>query len=352
MTGCLGIIRRLIVKQWRVLALAAVAGILALTALPPMLQAAPVPTGTTVYTGSDGGIYTIAVAGGSPREIWTPSGSGSASSPLWSPDARSVAFIGPDGNLWTAAANGANAHAITGQAVQPSNCGSDVCAEQGTQADSPRWSPSGARISYRLVERAAKASVWVVPAAGGAPAIVAQANGLCLFNEGFSPSGAALFSRCSAGAGESNETYMAASGGPSGLLGGSQLAYTTNGATVAYARQVQGDNGVTVSLFVASADGSNAKLVAQDGQNPVWSSRGLLAYEVDTAAGASIHVYDPSSGVDTVVASGQQWAWSADGSWLLYTTMDSNGASTILRVQSDGTSATPVAHGSFPSVSA
>src|SRR5690348_17767181 len=47
-------------------------------------------------------------------------------------------------------ADGTNVHAITTQAVAPAGCGEDGCTTPGTVADTPRWSPDGATISYRL----------------------------------------------------------------------------------------------------------------------------------------------------------------------------------------------------------
>lgn len=307
--------------------------------------------GRVVYVGSDGGLYLVPLAGGTAEEIWRPAAGGSAAEPRWSPDGTRIAFVGEDGNLWLVNADGSDAHPLTSQAALPSGCASDFCQDEGARVDSPRWSPDSSAISYRLVRNAATASLWIVPASGGAPRLLAQVDNLCLFNEGFAPDGTPLYSRCPTATSTTNETYAVARNGPTGLLGGSQIAYAPNGALIAYARQTFADTGVSVGLYIAAPDGSNAHLVAPDGQEPLWSPGGKLSYIVESANGPVIHVLDPVSGNDTVVAQGQPWDWSPDGAWLVYTTIDNQGNSAIMRVRGDGTGATLIAYGRMPAVS-
>jgi Tol biopolymer transport system component len=311
------------------------------------------PTGSVAFIGSDGGVYTASVAGGSATELWSPTGSGSTSEPEWSHDSTALVFIGADGNVWTVSAQGKNAHALTQQAVAPSGCGPDVCTSKGTRADSPRWSPDGKTISYRLVSDAASAAIYTISANGGTPRQIATADGLCIFNEGFSPNGAPLFSRCAPAGGDTNETYEAAEQPPSGLLGGSQIAYSSGGNRLAFARQTQSGSSIDVALYVAAADGSGATLVAHGGQDPVWSASGLLAYSVNSSNGPQIHVYNATSGADTAVAAGMLAGWSADGNYLVYSTIDDNGDAHIMRqlASADSSTATEIAAGITPALS-
>ena len=231
-----------------------------------------------------------------------------------------------------------------------SGCGADSCQSQGTRADSPRWSADDKTISYRLVNDAATAAIYTVPAAGGAPHQIATSSGLCLFNEGFSPAGAPLFSRCAATSGDTNTTYEAADQPPAGVLNGSQISYSHSGNRVAFARQSQSANSVSVALYVAAADGSGETLVANGGQDPAWAANGLLAYTVNSAHGPRIHVYDAASGSDTSVVDGMIAGWSADGSWLIYTTIDDSGETHIMRMLGSN-AASEVAVGITPSLS-
>jgi Tol biopolymer transport system component len=317
-------------------------------------NAAPVagPAGSVVYVGADGGVFSIPLAGGSPAELWKPATSHTASEPQWSPSGKLVAFVGGDGNVWTVSASGDDAHALTSQATPPSNCSDEVCQNQGTRADSPRWSPDGSQVSYRLVDDAAKASIWTVSVGGGTPAQVTSAGDACLFNEGFTPAGAPLYSRCAQSDGGTNATFSVSNGSASQLLAGSQVVFAPSGSRIAFARQSQTSTSVNVALYTAKSDGSAAALVAAGGQDPAWSSSGLLAYQVNTRDGRAIHVYDLATGNDTTVTLGMLAGWSADGGWLVYTTTDDSGNSQIVRVLPDGSGATQVAEGRMPSVSA
>lgn len=317
----------------RTVVLTATLSLLAALALAPGARAAS-GTGTIVYAGSDG-IYTVAGNGGSPQRVWAAPGGKVASEPRWSPDGSQIAFIGADGNVWLMQADGSNAHPLTAQAIEPVNCGEDGCASPGTEADSPRWSPNGAAISYRLVTNLSAASLWSVSAGGGAPQQLASASNLCLFNEGWSPAGTALFSRCAGASGPSNASYAASGGAAQPFVAGSQLAFSADGSRLAFSTQAMQNGAITVSLFVANADGSGAQMVAADGQDPRWSANGLIAYRVGETDGWAIHVYDPASGKDTTLGSGVVEAWSPDGAWLLFSTTGDSGG-TLWRMHADG----------------
>src|SRR5579875_721900 len=117
-------------------ALAALLSLVSLGATRPTHAAGA--TGNVAYIGGDGGVYSVSVAGGSPTELWTPSGQSPATEPQWAPNGSAVAFIGSDGNVWTVSASGSNAHALTQQATPPSGCSDEICQNQGARADTPR----------------------------------------------------------------------------------------------------------------------------------------------------------------------------------------------------------------------
>jgi Tol biopolymer transport system component len=311
-------------------------------------RAADAPSGKLVFSRDDG-IYVLNTDSSSPTRVWTAAAGRQGANPRWSPDGSRIAFEGPDGNIWVMAADGSNAHAVTSQAVAPSGCGGDACTQPGTTADSVRWSPDGSAISYRLVRDLARGSIWTLPLAGGSPQLVAQTDGLCIFNEGWSPDGRPLFSRCAQDGSPSNATYASATAGSSvssAFLAGSQLAFSGDGSRLAFSNQSLTNGAMTVTLFVGAADGSSVQNVADGGQNPAWSKSGLLAYHVGGPNGWTIHVYDPSTSSDTTIANGMLGGWTADGGWIYYTTVD-NGQQ-IWRVRMDGTGATLITSGSAP----
>ncbi len=326
-------------------AMLAVVLCLALAAFAPTPRAhAASSAGSIVFTANDG-IYVVAGDGGVPRRIWAAPAGTSGAEPRWSPNGDRIGFVGPDGNVWVMNADGTNAHAITTQAVAAADCGEDGCTTPGVVADTPRWSPDGASVSYRLVTNLAGASIWIAGADGAsAPRQVASANDLCLFNEGWSPAGKPLFSRCAGAAGPSNASYAGAGGSPQPFVAGSQLAFSTDGTRLAFSSQAMQNGTITVSLFVANADGSAAQFVAADGQNPLWSASGLLAYRVGESNGWSIHVFDPASGKDADLGSGVVQAWSPDGSWLLFSTTGDSGG-TLWRMRADGSARQQIAAG-------
>jgi Tol biopolymer transport system component len=296
-----------------------------------------------VYVG-DNGLYTL-TQGSAQRILTAPPGS--VREPRWSPDGTRVAFAGQDRNLWVVGADGSGAHPLTSQAVPPSGCGDDSCTNSGTSIDTPRWSPDGRSLSYRLVEGWSQASIWVISAAGSQPRMIASASDICMFNEGFAPDGTPLYSRCAASAGPSNATYLSRKdGSEKSFLAGSQVAFSGDGSHVAFSSQAAGKDGIMVTVYTAASDGSGAMAVAHDGQNPAWSRDGKLAYQVSGAGGWQIHVYSPAAG-DVVVASGQLGGWTPDGGWLYFTQVDDSGSS-IWIVAADGSAATRLASGEMP----
>ncbi len=326
--------------------LALVAVVVSSAARDPGAHAANDPTGRLVYTGADG-IYVQKMDGSAAQRIWKAPLSGQGTTPRWSGDGSRITFEGPDGNVWLVNGDGSGVHAITTQAVAASGCGDEVCTDPGTQADSPRWSPDNASISYRLVESLARASIWVVPAAGGTPKRIALSDDMCLFDEGFAPDGGPLYSRCATDSSPSNATYTAVNTDQKPVLAGSQLAFTSDGKRVAFSSQALSGGSIAVNLFIAAADGSGAQVIAHGGQNPTWSRNGLLAYQVGGQDGWLMHVFDPGTGKDTVAGAGMLGGWTPDGGYLYYSEAGDDGM-TIWLVRAGGTGAMQIASGSFP----
>ena len=321
---------------------------LACYALAGRGRAAAADAGGRIVYASHDGIY-VATPGGATQRIWQAPAGKAAAEPRWSPDGTHIAFAAPEGNIWVMNADGAQVHAVNAQAVAPAGCETEICTAPGTVADSPRWSPDGGLVSYRLVSDLARASIWTAPASGGAaPRRLAGATDLCMFNEGWSPEGRPLFSRCASDSSPSNATYAAVDSATRPVVAGSQLAYAADGARLAFSSQSFSHGSFSVELFIANADGNGARLVADGGQNPAWSHAGLLAYRVSGADGWEIHVFDPATGHDAALGVGAVMGWSPDGGWLLYTTQSDAGATTIWRMHADGAEAQQVATGDSP----
>jgi hypothetical protein len=250
-------------------------------------------------------------------------------------------------------ASGSRARAVAQQAIAASGCVGDSCQQSGSVTDSPRWSPDGRLLSYRLVQNLAQGSVWVATVDGSAqPREVARSADLCIFNEGWTPDGRSLFSRCAAGSVATNATYASAGAmAPKVLVTGSQIAYGPGATAVAFSRQSPQGDDMSVALYVAGSDGAGAALVALGGQSPAWSSSGLLAYQVSGPDGWQLHVYDPGAGSDRVLDTrgmdGLLGGWTPDGGWLYFTTVDATGSS-IRIIRADGSGLTVVAAGSTP----
>jgi hypothetical protein len=132
------------------------------------------------------------------------------------------------------------------------------------------------------------------------------------------------------------------------LFAGSQLAFSGDGSRVAFSSQAMGATGIVVNLYIAAADGSGARAVAANGQNPAWSQAGLLAYQVGDADSWTVHVFDSATGVDAVAGHGQLGGWTPDGSSLYLTVSDDSGTWIMLE-RPDGSDLQKLAAGDSPS---
>lgn len=110
----------------------------------------------------------------------------------------------------------------------------------------------------------------------------------------------------------------------------SGFEFTVDGSMVTYGGQ--DDNGST-QLFVADADGSNARQLTHGeggARGPRWSPDGsMIAYERDTSGGSQIFVVDLSDGVATRVTNQPGGAvdpggWTPDGASIIFSTFNAS----------------------------
>ncbi len=147
------------------------------------------------------------------------------SAPAWSPDGRRIAFVSRrDGNLeiYVMNADGSGQRRLTRNTVRDEN---------------PVWSPDGRKIAFE-----SKWQVWVVNADGSGQRRLTR-NGARNFAPAWSPDGQRIAFERRVGRGETRACF--ACGGAS-----------------------------TFQVYVMNADGSEARMLAQDGAQPFWSPDG------------------------------------------------------------------------------
>jgi hypothetical protein len=183
--------------------------------------------------------------------------------------------------------------------------------------------------------------VWAVAADGSdAPSLLAAAqDGRCIANEGWTPAGEPLVSRCSAGSAYPDTTWRLTVSGPVVLVAGADIAYSPDGKRLAFVRSDNGQQGGRSVLVASDANGANARDVAQGGVKPVWSSTGLLAYQLG-GEDWQLVVTDVATGRTTSLGVGLLGDFSADGAWLVFTSKDG-----VVRVRPDGSGRTGLGTG-------
>jgi serine/threonine-protein kinase len=84
--------------------------------------------------------------------------------PAWSPDGRTVSYgVGSIANrIATVPAAGGSSHLVY-----------DADPAAGPTVEQPAWSPDGRSLYFKSHDASGRASIWVVPAAGGTPRLVA-----------------------------------------------------------------------------------------------------------------------------------------------------------------------------------
>jgi len=264
-----------------------------------------------------GGIWVVPALGGVPRRL-----SEFGSDPAWSPDGRRLAFqsdpladIGPmayganiPSTIWTVDADGGNARRVTSSAHPV-----------GGHA-APAWSPDGARIVF-ITYSAAPSRLWSVPAAGGAPTLLAEAHG-AMFDPVFAPDGTSVY-------------Y--ATGGPFVI----RVPLSADGARTGGEPEALATPGlVGVRHLSLSADGRRLAMASLSLKSNLWTQ--AVSPRTGEAQG------DPAPLTDDIARRKTTPVFSPDGRWIAYTTSVGGAGTAIWVIGASGGPSTPLVAGDPP----
>jgi Tol biopolymer transport system component len=158
-----------------------------------------------------------------------------AGAPAWSPDGRRIAFAsGRDGNpaIYVMNADGSGQRNLTRNSARCTN----ACPSAGRDSN-PVWSPDGRRIAF-----VSKSQVYVMNADGSRQLRLTR-NGARNFAPAWSPDG-------------------------------QRIAFERRVGREKDGRCDRCGRAVTFQVYVMNADGSEARMLAQGGLQPVWSPDG------------------------------------------------------------------------------
>jgi TolB protein len=168
-------------------------------------------------------------------------GCGGETDPAWSPDGRKIAFVSVVSRptIYVMNADGSGQRKLTRNSARCPN----TCPSAGRDSN-PVWSPDGRRIAF-----VSKWQVYVMNADGSGQRRLTR-NGARNFAPAWSPDG-------------------------------QRIAFERRVGREKYGRCDGCGRAVTFQVYVMNADGSEARMLAQDAARPVWSPDGQkIAFEM------------------------------------------------------------------------
>jgi TolB protein len=298
--------------------------IFALGFAPALLTAAPVPKAdppprvlvvASSKTG-DNEIYVVNADTGEAKNITNRKSSDTA--PVWSPDGRRIAYIsdheGGRDDVWTMAADGSDQKRLT---------------KMPERSSYPAWSPDGSRIaftSWTVVQRGLLIDdIYTVEVATGTVKQLTKGP-VRNYTPAWSPDGKRL-SYYSIPDGMLTINADGTDARQFGMKDSSYAVWSSDGTRIAYTNhQLMPKPPEGYKLFVAGADGKDAKLVVQSDAwllRPRWSPDGkqiLFARRVDSDT-HQLAVVGADGGDVNVIAETQGYLshrWLPDGKSVSY----------------------------------
>ncbi len=115
-------------------------------------------------------------------------------------------------------------------------------------------------------------------------------------------------------------------------------AFSPDGQQIVYAQANQDDGG-SVDLFIAQADGANAQLLVEGGVWPVWGANNQIVYGKPDNNQGGIYVFDPIKKQERLLVSSENQpsspTWSHDGK-RVYFVQNSGAKKHVFSINNDG----------------
>jgi len=212
----------------------------------------------------------------------------------------------------------------------------------------PRFSPDGERVAFATTDTEGLATYWLIPAAGGEPAPVVQRDGQGL-DPAWSPDGRCIaFSGAHVSGGapvpERQDLKVWCEDEPVRTLTSTAAVderepeWSPDGARLVFASRAVGSASNRWHLESIAADGSDRRMLLERGvhdRQPRFSPDGsrlaFIASDLADLPIGTLSLLDPDTGAVTALVRrpASSFAWSPDGSELIFGNIDNDGVDVV-----------------------